>query len=119
VWGAIERALDPIVAVPGKRRIIVYSEHDAGMPEGCGDLPAAALKCGASVSAVCRTPDAVLEDLCRRTHGDFRVAGAAAAVPSLVEQAHRARRPRARQPAGWLGRDPLGGAQPGSRGGRG
>ena len=76
VWGAIERALDPTVAAPGKRRIIVYSEHAGGMPEGCGDLPSAARERGASVSAVCSAPDPMLEDLCRHTQGDFRIAGA-------------------------------------------
>ena len=90
VCGAIERALDPTVAAPGQRRIIVYSEHAGTMPEGCGDLPSAARERGASVSAVCRAPDPMLEDLCRHTQGDYRIAGTAAEVEVLVEGAHRA-----------------------------
>jgi hypothetical protein len=90
VWGALERALDPTVAVPGKRRIIVYGGEEAGGPPAGADLTAAAEKCGASVSAVCHVPDAALEDLCRRTQGNFRIAGTAAEIPALVEGAHRA-----------------------------
>ena len=90
LWGAMERALDPTVPGRGKRRLIVYSEHEAGTPEGRGDLAAAALERGASVGAICLTPDPPLEDLCRRTQGDFRIAGAAGEVEAFVERAHRA-----------------------------
>jgi HEAT repeat protein len=90
MWGAIERALDPSVAAPGQRRIIVYSEHEAGKPADGADLPAAAEKCGASVIAICQGPDPMLEDLCRSTQGDFRIAGTAAEIDAWVEGAHRA-----------------------------
>jgi HEAT repeat protein len=90
VWSALWRALDPAVAVPGKRRIFVYSENEAGRPEARGDLQSAARRRGASVSAICRTPDPMVEDLCRRTQGDFRIAGTAAELEALVDAAHRA-----------------------------
>jgi len=90
LWGAIERALDPAVAGPGPRRLIVHSERESGTPEGGGDLAAAAMERGASVSAICPAPDPALEDLCRRTQGDFRIAGTPAEVEALVERAHRA-----------------------------
>jgi HEAT repeat protein len=90
MWSAIQRALDPAVEAPGQRRIVVYSENEAGRPEARGDLPSAAGRCGASVSAVCQTPDPMLEDLCRSTEGDFRTAQTAAEFEALVEGAHRA-----------------------------
>jgi hypothetical protein len=90
LWGAIERALDPSLAAPGKRRIIVHSAHEAGTLEGRAHLPAAALEQGAPVSAVFLTPDPPLEEFCRGTQGDFRIATTAAEVEALVEAAHRA-----------------------------
>ncbi len=90
VWSALQRAFDPTVAAPGMRRVIVYSETEAGRPETRADVQSAAWRCGASVTAICQEPDPLLEDLCRSTLGDFRIAGTAAEIDACVQAAHRA-----------------------------
>jgi hypothetical protein len=70
------------------RHLIVYSPTATAEAADIDSIVSAAVSSNCTVNAVSLTPNAPLEDLCRRTQGSFRLAPSEADIANLIDEAH-------------------------------
>jgi hypothetical protein len=89
VWGAVRQSLQPQnEPAKGARKLIVYSQLETGVPQDLPELTSAARNSNTSVQAISLAPNSGLEDLCRRTQGNYQVATSESEVAGLIEEAY-------------------------------
>jgi hypothetical protein len=84
IWRSVRTDNGP---VRGRRHVIIFTGIEETRFAGPG-LISATLSSRALVQVVSSVPNPTLENLCRRVHGNFRIAATGEEIAPLVEQAY-------------------------------
>jgi hypothetical protein len=87
-WGAIRRSLETAGFSNSQRRVIAFNSYEKTGPADYDRMVATAAACRGSIQAISLVPNEKLEELCRETRGEYRLARNEADVGPLIEQAH-------------------------------
>jgi hypothetical protein len=87
-WSVLREAVQPNTPIRGARQLIVYCPSDPGIPTDALEIISAAKAAGVVIQAIAGASNATLEDLCRRTHGKFRIALSTEDLRSIVEETY-------------------------------
>jgi hypothetical protein len=87
-WSVLRAAAQDDAPASGARRLVVYCPADPGLPTDAPGILSAAVASKLVIYAIAGASNAILEELCQKTHGRFRIAVSADDSRRLVEEAH-------------------------------
>lgn len=88
-WNSIRDCVRANAPTRGARRLIVYCPADPGIPADASEIASSATRAQAIVQVIASASNAALEDLCRITHGSFKIAAPGDDVAHLVQEAYQ------------------------------